>query len=274
MITTVAGNQAAGFSGDGGPATNASVNLAQYAGSGVAVDSAGNLYIADVGNSRVRKVSGGIITTVAGNGNYSFSGDGGPATSASLNSPEAVAIDSAGNLYIADKFLNRVRKISKGIITTVAGNGSAAFSGDGGPAASASLNSPQGVAVDQAGNLYIADVGNQRIRKVSNGIVTTVAGNGSTGFSGDGGPATSASLFIFAGAGNGGGVAVDAAGNLYISDLRTIGFERCRTGLLRPLQATEPSGSAAMADPPPARPYRLHKASPSIQRATSSSPTR
>jgi trimeric autotransporter adhesin len=208
VITTVAGSGTplfGGYSGDGGPATSA-----QLAGpTGVAVDSAGNLYIADTENNRIRKVSSGVITTVAGNGTQSFSGDGGPATSAGLNSPGDVAADSAGNLYIADSGNRRIRKVSNGVITTVAGNGTNGFSGDGGPATSAQLINPGSIAVDSAGNLYI--VGGNRIREVSNGVITTVAGNGNTGFSGDSGPATSAPL-------NAGGVAVDSAGSLYITD--------------------------------------------------------
>jgi hypothetical protein len=211
IITTAAGygaSYAGGFSGDGGPAPNASLN----GPSGVVVDSTGNLYIADTSNGRIRKVSGGAIATVAGNGDYRYAGDGGPAASAALNAPAGVAIDAAGNLYIADQSNNRIRKVSGRTITTVAGSGAGGFSGDGGPATSASLNFPTGVAIDAAGNLYIADQSNQRIRKVSGGTITTVAGNGNTGFSGDGGPATSASLAFPI------GVAVDAAGILYIAD--------------------------------------------------------
>ena len=207
-ITTVAGAGACAFSGDGGPATSA--GLEPY---GVAVDGSGNLYLADAGNQRVRKVDGsGTITTVAGTGTAGFSGDGGPATSAQLNFPVGVAVDGSGNLYIADSTNNRVRKVDgSGTITTVAGTGTAGFSGDGGAAASAQLNQPLGVAVDGSGNLYIGDWNNHRVRKVDgSGTITTVAGTGTTGFSGDGGPATSAELIQPQ------GVAVDGSGNLYI----------------------------------------------------------
>jgi uncharacterized protein (TIGR03437 family) len=213
IITTVAGNGNYGFSGDGGPATSASLNSPYD----VAVDAFGNLYIADTFNSRIRKVSAsGIITTVAGNGNNDFSGDGGQATFASLGRPEGVAVDASGNLFIADTENNRIRKVSpNGVITTVAGNGNYGFSGDGGPAASASLDFPKGVVVDAFGNLFTADSLNWRVRKVSaNGVITTVAGGG-TASPGNGGPATSASLTPL-------GVAVDVSGNLFIvgSDYR------------------------------------------------------
>ena len=136
----------------------------------------------------------GIITTVAGTGTAGYSGDGGQATSAQLNAPLGVAVDAQGSLYIADDVDHRVRKVSGGIITTVAGTGSAGFSGDGGQATSAQLNFPFGVAVDTQGSLYIADYGNNRVRKVSGGVISTVAGTGAAGFSGDGGQATSAQL--------------------------------------------------------------------------------
>ena len=207
-ITTYAGRD---FSGDGGPATAARL----LAPAGVALDPAGNLYIADTADHRIRKVTpGGTISTYAGSGNFGFSGDGGPATAAELNFPRDVALDPAGNLYIADSGNSRIRKVSPGgTISTYAGSGSRGFSGDGGPAAAAQLNNPVGMALDPAGNLYIADITNNRIRKVtSGGTISTYAGSGSFGFSGDGGPATDAQLGVPV------GVALDPAGNLYIAD--------------------------------------------------------
>jgi sugar lactone lactonase YvrE len=212
IITTVAGNGAASFSGDGGPATSASLNNPQ----GVAIDGAGNLFIADFANSRIRKVDHAtqVITTVAGNGTASFAGDGGPATSAEVNSPVGVAVDSSGNLFIADTGNFRVRKVdhTSQNISTAAGNGTGASSGDGGPATSAGTEA-ETVAVDSSGNLFIADFGNNRIRKVdTGGTITTFAGNGTNGFTGDGGPATSAELWTPR------GITVDSAGNLFIAD--------------------------------------------------------
>jgi hypothetical protein len=222
VITTVVGNGTPGFSGDNGPATSAQL----YGPSGVAVDSTGNLYIGDTVNNRIRKVSDGVITTVAGNGTFGFSGDNGPATVAQLDSIGRVAVDSAGNLYIADTYTDRIRKVSNGVITTVAGNGATGFSGDGALATSAQLYRPEGVAVDSAGNLYIADAGNNRIRRVSNGMITTVAGNGTAGFSGDGGPATSAQLWFPTSA------VVDRTGNLYIADLNNHRIRNVSNGVI------------------------------------------
>ena len=221
MITTVAGNGSYGYSGDGGPATSAQLAYP----TGVAVDAAGNLYISDNGNQRIRKVTAnGTITTVAGNGSSGYSGDGGTATSAQLGAPMNVALDAAGNLFIAEWTNYRVRKVSNGIITTVAGNGTSGFSGDGGPAVNAELGLPWGITVDFSGSLYIADGQNHRIRMVApNGTISTVAGNGTYGYSGDGGPAAGAQLY------SPHGVAVDGAGNLYISDL---GNHRIREVLL------------------------------------------
>jgi hypothetical protein len=257
-ITTVAGNGTNSFSGDGGAANNAALNSPF----GVSVDASGNVFIADSGNNRIRKVAtNGIITTVvdynavnpyylsnpqgvavdvngnvfiadtdnalirkldtnnnvanvAGNRNWGFSGDEGYATNAWLNKPVAIAVDSGGNMFIADNWNNRIRKVAtNGIITTIAGVTGVGFSGDGGVATNASLYNPFGVAVDGRSNIFIADSGNNRIRKIAtNGIITTVAGNGVGGYSGDGGPATNAWLSMPR------GLAVDAGGNLFIAD--------------------------------------------------------
>jgi sugar lactone lactonase YvrE len=259
LLTRIAGNGTFGYYGDNGPATQAALNSPN----GVTVDAAGNVYIADTGNQVIRKVAGGLITTIAGNGLESpwgeggtYSGDGGPATRAGLNNPTGVAVDAAGNVYIADTdngvirkvsngvittffpgpggelgspcgvavdaagnvyiadvYRNVIRKVSNGVITTIAGTGSQGYSGDNGLATAAELDSPTGVAVDTAGNVYIADAGNRVVRKVSNGVITTFAGTGTAGYSGDNGPAAQAKLAYPA------GVTVDAAGNVYISDV-------------------------------------------------------
>ncbi len=214
-ITTIAGNGTAGYSGDGGAATSAELDLP----SAVAVDGSGNVYIADTDNQRIRKVStSGTITTVAGDGVQGFSGDGGPATSAELDTPTGIAVDASGDLYIADSHNNRIRKVSNGTITTVAGSGpvtfAGGFSGDGGSATAAQLAHPTGVAVDSAGNIYIADTNNNRLREVGNGSIATVAANGEQGFGGNGGAATSALL------NSPSDVALNASGDAVVADPR------------------------------------------------------
>ena len=211
IVTTVVGGTQ-GSSGDGGPAISAELSYPE----GVTSDAAGNLYIADTLNNRIRKVDAatGIITTVAGNGTGGFGGDGGLATNALLDVPAAVALDASGDIYIADTGNNCIRRVDAitGIIITVAGDGNAGFSGDGGPATKAELTTPFGIAVDASGNLYIP--GDLRIREVSaaTAIITTIAGNGIQGYSGDGGPAVDAEFWDTE------GVTVDSSGNLYIAD--------------------------------------------------------
>ncbi len=251
-ITTAIGNGSLGFAGDGGAPNKVEMN----GPTGVALDGSGNLFFVDSLNYRIRKLTGGNVATVAGNGILAYSGNGGAAISAQLNTPLGVAADSTGNLYISDTLNNVVRKIdAKGVITAFAGNGSPGNGGDNGAATSAQLNGPQGLAVDASGNLYIADTQNNRIRKVSGatittiagannelglpfgialdsagniyaaefgrnrvskispaGAVSTIAGNGVAGYGGDGGPAASAMLSTPQ------GVAVDTAGNVYIAD--------------------------------------------------------
>ena len=217
LIYTVAGSsQNTGYGGDGGSAPVAELNLPSKA----VMDSAGNLYIADTGNNRIRKVAAdtGEITTVAGTGFAGYSGDGDAATSAQLNRPTGVAVDHSGNLYICDTNNNRIREVAAktGVITTYGGNGIAGYSGDGGAAIDASLyisgSGFNGIALDGAGNLYISDSQNARIRVIASGtgIITTVAGGGfSWGSAADGGPATNAIIT------NSGGIAVDNEGNIY-----------------------------------------------------------
>jgi hypothetical protein len=208
MISTVAGNGEQGYFGDNGPATLASLDTP----TAVAIDSSGNIYIADSGNHRVRVVSNGTITTFAGNGVAGFSGDGGMATSASLHRPRGVAVDNTGRVYIADTKNHVVRMVSSGSISTIAGIAEQGFFGDNGPATAAALDTPTSVAVDASLNIYIADSHNHRIRKLSAGTITTFAGNGLAGFSGDGGLATAAAIALPL------GVAVDNSGAVLIAD--------------------------------------------------------
>ncbi len=215
-ISTIAGNGIPGYGGDGGPALNARIHVP----TGMAVDNFGNIYIADHASHVIRKInSAGIISTIAGNGRPapfgSSMGEGGLAVTAQLYDPFDVAADNAGNIYIADAASNCIRKInSAGIITTIAGiHFSGGYSGDGGPAASSRLTAPVSVAVDNAGNVYIADLGNHVIRKINTaGIIGTVAGNGTRGYSGDGGMATAASL------NRPYEVVTDNAGNIYFAE--------------------------------------------------------
>lgn len=243
IISTVAGTGVSGYSGDGGPAT-----LAQFSNAmAVAVDAGGNLYIADASNVRIRKVTpGGIVTTVAGTGVQGFSGDGGPATAATLNSPTSLTVDSAGNIYFSDSTNQRVRRISAGgTITTIAGNGVDGFSGDGGQAIAASMSFPLGLAADSAGNVYFTDGNNNRVRKISStGLISTVAGGGAGNFGGDGGQAVGASLNIPS------DIAFDSAGNLYIADS---GNNRIRkvdtTGVITTVAGTANNGFSGDSGP-------------------------
>ncbi len=208
-IGTTAGNGTPGFSGDNNPAKSAQIDTVY----GVAVTAGGKTYLADSRNQRVREVVNGTISTVAGTGQEGYTGDHGPATAATLSFPRGVAVDAQGNLYIADTGNSSIRKVTAGVITTVAGNGAAGFAGDSGLAVNAQLSYPAALAIDSSGNIYIADTWNYRIREIStDGKIQTIAGNGSYGPFGDGGPATSASLGAIE------SLALDAAGNLYLSD--------------------------------------------------------
>ena len=227
VITTVAGTGTCGDSGDGGPATSAALDHPQ----GVAVDAANNLYIADTGNCRIRKVTGTTISTVAGTGICGYSGDAGAATSAKISPATSVAFDTSGNMYIGDTGNCRIRKITGTTISTFAGNGTCAYAGDGGAATSASLWYPHGIALDTSNNLYIADTANCLVRKVSGGTITKIAGTTAAGlgvcsFAGDGGAATSAQLSSPQ------GVRVDSSGNVYIADTANCRIRKITSGTI------------------------------------------
>jgi uncharacterized protein (TIGR03437 family) len=213
VIRTVAGSGESGYSGDGGLATETSLNQP----SGLAVEPAGSFYVTC--NDRIRRIDpSGRITTAAGSGQLGYSGDGGLAINARINFPRGLAVDAGGVLYIADTSNHRVRRVDRaGVITTIAGNGEQGYLGNGIAATSARLDSPWGVAVDSAGNVYIADSANHRVRKVSPaGVITDFAGSGERGHDGDGGPATRARLDSPS------GVAVDGAGNVFFTSYRYV----------------------------------------------------
>ena len=239
VIRTIAGVNARGYSGDGYLSVNASIGTI----SGITTDNRGNIYISDVSNNTVRKITPNlIITTIAGiEGNPGFSGDGGAATAARLYSPMGLVTDGYGNLYITDNGNSAVRKVdTNGIITTIAGIGGIygwGYSGDGGPATGAMINGGMALAMDRYNNLYIAD-GNTRVRKVNAaGIITTVAGSGAFGYSGDGGAATAASME------GPQGIAVDTFGNIYISDALNNVIRKVNTsGIIQTICGTHVAG--------------------------------
>ncbi len=238
IITTVAGGGSS-YPGDGAAATTAFFSSVV----GVAVDGSGNLYIADFGHNRVRKVdASGTITTVAGTGTSGSSGDGSAATAAQLNGPYSVATDGTGNLYIADRYNHKIRKVNtSGIISTLAGDGVSGSTGDGGAATAARLNNPLGVSADAAGNVYVADYSNAKVRKINtSGTISTFAGTGTTGTIGDGGPAASAQL---AGVIT---VCTDILGNVYLGSDATTGGNKVRivntSGIIAPFAGIGPAG--------------------------------
>jgi sugar lactone lactonase YvrE len=222
VITTVAGTGSFSFSGDGGPATAAAL-----AGpGGLALDASGNVFVSDTGNNRIRRIDAitGIITTVVGTGAIGFSGDGGLATAAEIDFPRGLAIDASGNILLSDSSNHRIRRVDAltGIITTIVGTGVAGANGDGGAATAAEINAPFDITLDASGNLFIADHNNDRVRRVDavTGIITKVAGADTFGFGGDGGLATSALLDYPT------GVAVDDSGNLFIADSSNLRIRR------------------------------------------------
>ncbi len=230
IITTIAGTGFLGYAGDGGPATAAMISGSDC----ITIDVFGNIYYGD--NERIRKISSsGIISTIAGNGTTGFSGDGGPATAASMYLPSGVVTDGAGNVYFSDEYNNRIRKInSYGIMSTIAGTGpyggiAGSFGGDGGPAISAHLYAPVGLARDAYGNIYFDDNVNNRICKINpSGIISTIGGNGSTGYSGDGGPATNAQIYVSY------ELAMDYAGNLLLADVSNRRIRKINSGYPSP----------------------------------------
>ena len=255
IISTFAGTGSLGDSGDGSAATTASISEPY----GLAFDSHGNCYFTEVVGNRVRKITpAGIISTIAGTASSGYNGDSIIATTAKLNDPTDVTTDSDGNIYIADKLNNRVRRIDAvtNIITTIAGNGTAGYGGDNGPATAAILNNPHNLCFDKAGNLYISDAVNYRVRKINtSGIITTIAGYGSFGFSGDNGPATSAQIQSIY------GMCTDIVGNLYIAQTMDLRVRKVDTaGIITTIAgngSAGPSGDGGAATNASLDPYRL-----------------
>ena len=248
-LNRVAGTGRAGVSGDGGLATNAQLSYPD----GIVLDAAGNLYFTERDANLIRKIdTSGMISTVAGTGSAGYSGDGGPALKAELRTPTGLALDPAGNLYVADADNDVIRRIAAdGTISTFAGSGVRGFNTESGPARGVDMNSPEGIAFDAAGSLYIADTFNNRIRVVSpNGTLSTFAANGYPGYSGDGGPATGATLFFPV------AVASGADGSIYIADLGNSRIRRVRQGSMETV-AGNPGGVAAI-DHIPASGARLN----------------
>ncbi len=240
-VHTVAGTGKQGYNGDHGAATSAAIT----APTSVVSDSDGNLYFADRDNHVIRKIdTAGVITTVAGAGLQGFGGDGGPATSALLDTPSGVAVDEAKNLYISDTRNQRVRMVSAaGIISTIAGNGTAGFCGDGGPAINACLYNPRGISVDTSANVYVADSGNNCIRLISNGKILTVAGSPTQGTAGDGGAATSAQLNHPL------GVTINSNGKLFIADSSNQRIRTVSAGVISALAGTGVVGDSGDGGP-------------------------
>ncbi len=236
IITTIAGTGTAGYTADGVPATTSELNRPD----GVAIDLAGNVYIYEAHNYRVRKIDlSGIISTVAGTGTGGYTGDGGAATAAEIYTDPG-CVDKFGNIYIADVVTNRLRMINAGtgIISTIAGDGTTAYAGDGLPATAAELNSPDDIASDNSGNLYIVTSNDGRIRKIdSDGIITTIAGTGGHGSTGDGGPATIATFDQPAYA------VIDSIGNIYVADQSSNNVRKIdRTGIINLLAGSGTRG--------------------------------